>query len=53
MLCSRYTLLPSGVLQINGVVVSDAGRYRCTAFIGEESRSSVQLELTVHLGKLE
>uniref|UniRef100_A0A8C1XFA4 Protogenin n=1 Tax=Cyprinus carpio TaxID=7962 RepID=A0A8C1XFA4_CYPCA len=43
----RITVLPSGVLQIQGVEQADAGSYRCVAINIASRRRSAEAELTV------
>ncbi|KFM77263.1 Protogenin, partial [Stegodyphus mimosarum] len=44
---SRYTLLPSGTLQITGVAMSDSGNYRCRCMNIARIRDSSEAALTV------
>ncbi|XP_056142145.1 immunoglobulin superfamily DCC subclass member 3 [Lampris incognitus] len=44
---SRYTLLPSGILQITGVRRGDSGFYRCVAVNIANTRYSQEAHLTV------
>ncbi|XP_074661562.1 protogenin B-like [Tubulanus polymorphus] len=43
----RYTVLPSGVLQIQNVVESDGGTYRCRAVNMARGRHSSDIQLTI------
>ncbi len=47
---SRITVLPSGVLQIQGVEQTDAGSYRCVATNIASRRRSSEAELTMTAG---
>ena len=49
----RITVLPSGVLQIQGVDRKDAGSYRCVAANIANRRRSVEATLTVTPGERE
>ncbi|XP_028836103.1 immunoglobulin superfamily DCC subclass member 3 isoform X1 [Denticeps clupeoides] len=44
---SRYTLLPTGILQITGVRKADSGVYRCVAVNIANTRYSHEAQLTV------
>ncbi|XP_051901665.1 immunoglobulin superfamily DCC subclass member 3-like [Pristis pectinata] len=44
---NRFTLLPSGVLQITGVGQQDLGDYRCVAANAANSRASQEARLTL------
>lgn len=50
---SRYTLLPSGALEIRDVREGDAGRYRCkveSLLLPDQRRRSTDAELVVRSG---
>lgn len=52
-LALRITVLPGGVLQIQGVDQKDGGSYRCVATNIASRRRSVEATLTVTPGELD